>query len=91
MTDRLLNIAQGVAKAHVYTYNAEFSIVEVSQKGNSKGLYLASINHSSFGTPFEEVINVIGLSSDIAEDYMHCRIHGMIAKFLSRLYPSKIP
>jgi hypothetical protein len=37
----------------------------------------------------EEVISVHNMPSDIAEEYVHCRVHGLAAKLLAKLHPEK--
>jgi len=79
------DIAQNIAKIHIAKYEAMFELTEVSENN-----YFAVISHSKLSSNIEEHINLNGLPKDIAEEYMHCRVHGLAAKLISKLYPEKI-
>jgi hypothetical protein len=79
------DIALGVAKAHILNHGATFELLHLPTIGN----YLAVITHPKLPTKIEETINTAGLSQSLAEEYMHCRVHSLAARLISRLYPYK--
>lgn len=79
------NIAQNIVKAHIAKYQAKFELTEVSANN-----YFAVVSHPKLSSNIEEHINLNGLPEDIAVEYMHCRVHGLAAKLISKLYPEKI-
>ena len=84
--DKFNEIALGVAKIHILTHNANFDFLLVD---NQKGSYLAIVSHPFLNFNIEEVINTNFMPPEVAEEYVHSRIHGMAAKLLAKLYPEK--
>jgi hypothetical protein len=78
-------ICIGIVKAHISKHQATFDISEVSQNN-----YYAVISHPKLTSNVEEHINLNGLSEDIAIEYLHCRLHGLAASLISKLYPERI-
>lgn len=79
-------IAFGVARAHILNINAKFDFIFIDKQ---KGSYLALISHPLLSSNIEEIVNTHNMSAQVAEDYVHCRIHGLAAKLLAKLYPEK--
>lgn len=79
------DIAYGVAKAHVLKHGATFELLILPTIGN----YVAVITHPKLTAKIEETINTAGLSQSLAEEYLHCRVHALAAKLISKLYPYK--
>jgi S-ribosylhomocysteine lyase LuxS involved in autoinducer biosynthesis len=81
---KIINIVSGVARAHITNHNAEIYCSPVS---TDTGVFIVSISHPSMANVIEEAINIKGLSSEIAAEYVHCRMHGLAAKLLAKIYP----
>jgi len=87
MSNKLHDIATDIAEAHITNQNAKFQFVTINE---IKGSFLAVVSHASLNSDIEEVINTNGLPLEVAEEYIHCRIHGLAAKLIAKLYPEKL-
>jgi len=76
-------IAFGVVRAHILPHGATFELFPLTVKGN----YLGVITHPSLANKIEETINTAGLPQALAEEYMHCRMHSLAGRLISKLYP----
>ena len=81
----ITKIANAIAKAHILHHKAEFNVVAVSDTS-----YLCTVTHKDRSLIIEEVINTSNFPQDIAEEYMHCRIHSLAAKLIQKLYPETL-
>jgi len=80
------NIADAIAKAHMLTHEAKLEMFAINENQTS---YMAIVTHPMLTSNIEEVISVHNMPSDIAEEYVHCRVHGLAAKLLAKLHPEK--
>ena len=80
------DVANAIAKAHILPYNAKFEFTSLNKEQTK---FLCVVSHPTLNANIEENINTYGLPFDIAEEYVHCRVHGIAAKLLSKLYPEK--
>lgn len=83
---KMHEIANDIANAHIVTRDAKFELVSLNDTENN---FLAVVTHPKLSYKLEEAINVNGLLSEVAEEYMHCRIHGIAAKLISKLNPQR--
>ena len=79
------DVAFGVAKEHILKLGGTFEFFSLPTKGN----YLAIVTHPSLSANIEETMNTVGLTDSLAEEYVHCRVHAIASKLISRLYPYK--
>jgi len=82
---KLDKICTGIVNSHISKHQAAFNISEVSNNN-----YYAVISHPKLSSNIEEHINLNGLPEDIAAEYLHCRLHGLAARLISKLYPERI-
>lgn len=82
----LYDIAMAIAKEHIANHNAKLELLTLNV---TKGSFWAIISHPSLNYNIEEAISTNGLPTEVAEEYMHCRIHGLAAKLISKLYPEQ--
>jgi hypothetical protein len=47
------------------------------------------VTHPSLTSSIEEAISTKNIHDDIAAEYVHCRVHGMAAKLISKLFAIK--
>lgn len=80
------NIADEIAKVHILTHNAKLEIFAINENQTS---YMVIVSHPLLTSNIEEVISLRKMPSNIAEEYIHCRVHGLAAKLLAKLYPEK--
>lgn len=83
--DKIVELATNNANVHITKFGAEVKIATIV----SNKLYFVSINHPKLVFSIEESINVAGLPNDLVEEYVHCRVHGLAARLISKLYPEK--
>ena len=75
-------IAINIAKEHILPHGAMFNFYPVN---DMLEVYMAKV---SFGEKtYEETINTLGMPNNIAAEYIHCRIHGLAAKMLQKMFP----
>ena len=75
-------IALAIAEEHILPHGANFNFSVVDEMLE---VYMARV---SFGNKtYEGTINTLGMPSDIAEEYIHCRIHALAAKMLQKMFP----
>lgn len=79
-------IADAIAKAHILNHEAKFDFFMIDDIDTS---FMVVVTHPLLSSSIEEVINVRKMPNNIAEEYVHCRIHGIAAKLLAKLYPEK--
>ena len=84
--NNLYHIAINIAKEHIDPHNAKFELIVANK---DQGIYFAIITHPLLSSKIEEAINTNKMPPTIAEEYMHCRIHGLAAKLISKLHPEK--
>lgn len=79
-------IADAIAKVHILTHNAKLEIFAINE---NQTRYMVVVTHPMLTSNIEEVVSVHNMPSDIAEEYVHCRVHGLAAKLLAKLHPEK--
>lgn len=79
-------IADAIAKAHILNHEAKFDFIMINEIDTS---FMVVITHPLLPHSIEEVININKMPANVAEEYLHCRVHGMAAKLLAKLYPDK--
>jgi hypothetical protein len=77
-------IVSGIVKTHILKHNAKFDFIVISKEKSS---FLVIVSHPMLSSNIEEVINTHKMPPEIAEDYVHCRVHGLAAMLLSKIYP----
>ena len=85
VVDKIIELASNNAKIHIVKFGATFHIMSTIPNKN----YFVSVTHPKILTNIEESINTAGLPENIIEEYVHCRMHGIAAKLISKLYPEK--
>lgn len=80
------NIASAIAEQHITPHGAKLQLLTVCTETNK---FLALVSHPDLHSYIEEFINVNNMKQHVAEEYMHCRVHGMAANLLAKLYPDK--
>lgn len=85
VADKIIELATNNAKIHIVKFGATFYIEPITPSKS----YFVSVKHPDFSTNIEENINISDLPDNIIDEYVHCRIHGIAAKLISKLYPEK--
>lgn len=85
MSDPIVDLAYSTAQAHIYPYGATFLFISVAHEKKS---YFVKIDHVK--CVIEEQINLYGIPENIIEEYVHCRLHGMAASLIGKLFPLKL-
>lgn len=85
VADKIIELAANNAKIHIAKFGATFHIMSVIPNKN----YFVSVTHPKISASIEESINTADLPENIIDEYVHCRIHGIAAKLISKLYPEK--
>jgi hypothetical protein len=86
MSTVLTDIANRIAKVHILQHNATFEIYPISLENQA---YYMVVTHPSLTSSIEEAISTKNIHDDIAAEYVHCRVHGMAAKLISKLFAIK--
>lgn len=82
--ERLTEIAQGVARAHIEPLGLTMT-VSPTEKPSLEGILIEVIHQ---GDRYVEHLCLKGMPEAAQEEYVHCRVHGLAARLIARHYPT---